>query len=60
MIVLISIDSTKNQIEDMNLASVVFLYSLTNFQLSHNVIVFTFVIWILKVSTPVIIAIHSL
>jgi len=43
MIVLISIDFTKNQVEDMNLASVVFQHSLMNFQLSYNAIFFTFV-----------------
>jgi hypothetical protein len=52
MIVLISIDSTKNQVEDMNLASVVFWHSLMNFQLSYNAIVFTFVVLDLESVNP--------
>jgi hypothetical protein len=41
MTVLISIDSIKNQVKDMNqVASVVFQHSRMNFQLSYNAIVF--------------------
>jgi len=52
MIVLISIDSTKNQVEDMNLASVVFQHPLMKSQLSYNAIVFAFVILDLENVNP--------
>jgi hypothetical protein len=52
MTALIFIDSTKNQVEDMNLASVVFWHSLMNYQLSYNAIVFRFVILNLENVNP--------
>jgi len=45
MTVLISIDSIKNQVKDMNqVTSVVFQHSRMNFQLSYNATIFVFVI----------------